>query len=165
MAPGLSRAIYQDFSSAAFRAFAFLTISITLCGMRKLIKIYKYLCFTGTVLGLILYCGATQSPSSQAMKSVGAKMFIFCCAIPIVLWFFWICAKVGFQIGDSVVQASRPVPQPGEIYLALTKEYGRPATVEEVGAVHQMLHDQHNQDLVNAGLGLGALLVIHDVTK
>ena len=57
--------------------------------------------------------------------------------------------------------ASIPILSPAEVARQLAIDRGRPATVLEVAAVHQMLVDRKNQALLNAGLGLGALYLIH----
>ena len=68
--------------------------------------------------------------------------------------------RVGADIGQSVRNLSVPMPTPYEIESALCREWHRPPTVQEVAAVEQMLHNQRNRDLVNAGMGFGALYLI-----
>ena len=53
--------------------------------------------------------------------------------------------------------ASTPVPSPAEIALLLEAEWGRPPTIVEVAAVHQMLTTRRNEALLATGLSLGAL--------
>jgi len=66
----------------------------------------------------------------------------------------------GLFLGDQIALAARPLPSPAQIAAQLEAEWGRPPTVEEVAAVHQMLTNQHNQALLNSGIGLGALYMI-----
>ncbi len=53
--------------------------------------------------------------------------------------------------------ASTPVPSPAEIALLLEAEWGRPPTIVEVAAVHQMLTSRRNEALLATGLSFGAL--------
>ncbi len=53
--------------------------------------------------------------------------------------------------------ASTPVPSPAEIALLLEAEWGRPPTIVEVAAVHQLLTSRRNEALLATGLSLGAL--------
>jgi len=56
--------------------------------------------------------------------------------------------------------ASIPVPSPVDISFQLQAEWGRPATLQEVAAVHQMLTSRRNQALINSGIAIGALYLI-----
>jgi hypothetical protein len=75
----------------------------------------------------------------------------------IIPWILWGALKIGGVLGDNVATASRPIPSPAEISWQLQQEWGRPATLEEVAVVHQMLTSEKNQALLTAGVGFGAL--------
>ncbi len=85
--------------------------------------------------------------------------------IPAFLWLplpLWRAAwRFGAATGRSAVIASRPLPSPAEIESALVREWGRQPTVQEVAAVQQMLANERNQHLINAGVGLGALYMMN----
>ena len=73
----------------------------------------------------------------------------------------WAIHKVVSGIFDELTVATTPIPSPSEIALQLEQEWGRPATLHEVAAVHQMLNSRRNEAMLNAGIGLGALYLIH----
>ena len=60
----------------------------------------------------------------------------------------------------SLKVALRPVPSPAQIASQLEQEWGRPATVQEVAAVQQMLLNSRNEALFGVGISLGALYLI-----
>ena len=64
----------------------------------------------------------------------------------------------GRWFGRQLDVASTHVPTPAEISVLLQQEWGRPATVEEVYAVHRMLTDKRNEAAIGVGLALGATL-------
>lgn len=81
--------------------------------------------------------------------------FAFCVSfVPWVMWSGW---KLGGALGENINKAATPVPSPAYIAVQLEQEWGREPTVQEVAAVQEMLHRDHNQALVNSGIGLGAL--------
>ena len=65
----------------------------------------------------------------------------------------------GYRTGQAIGRASMPIPTPGQVYDRLTVELGREPTISEVSDVHQMLVSSHNQDMLNAGAGIGLLLL------
>jgi hypothetical protein len=75
----------------------------------------------------------------------------------IAIWFIYIFVKLFIAFDREAKVAFTPVPSPQEIALRLHQEWGRPATIEEVAAVHQILTSQKNQALLATGLTLGAL--------
>lgn len=81
-------------------------------------------------------------------------------AIELAAVILWGGVQAGRIAGDGIVAATHPVPSPPEIELALWREWHRQPTVEEVAAVHQMLHTERNQKLVAGGITLGALFLM-----
>lgn len=79
----------------------------------------------------------------------------------LVPWLCWAGWQIGGQIGNSIHAAATPIPSPDEISWQLQQEWGRQPTVEEVQAVHQMLTSEHNQALLAAGIGVGAIYLIN----
>jgi hypothetical protein len=66
---------------------------------------------------------------------------------------------------DSAMTAAQPIPSPQEIYAGLANEWGRAPTVQEVAAVQQVLVNQRNQHLINAGMSFGVLYMVHDASR
>lgn len=60
----------------------------------------------------------------------------------------------------AAAAATQPIPSPAQIHDALLNEWGREPTIEEISAVHQMLHNQKNMALVQAGMGFGGLYLL-----
>jgi hypothetical protein len=79
-------------------------------------------------------------------------------AVPWILWGGW---AFGRSLGREVRVAAQPLPSPAQISAQLEAEWGRPATVEEVAAVHQMLASRRNEALINSGVGVGALYLMN----
>lgn len=77
-----------------------------------------------------------------------------------MFWWIRLAWRAGGEIGNSIKQASTPIPSPQEIAWSLQNEWGRPPTIQEVQAVHQMLYDEHNAALINSGIGLGAVYLL-----
>ncbi len=67
----------------------------------------------------------------------------------------------GRWFGRQLDVASTHVPTPAEISWQLQQEWGRPATVEEVYAVHRMLTDKRNEAAIGVGLALGATYLMN----
>ena len=96
----------------------------------------------------------------RTSRPVGVALMLGSIAGVMIPWTIWGALKVGGFIGREIGVASTPIPSPDEIAHQLAVERGRPATVLEVAAVHQMLTDRKNQALLNV-VGLGALYLIH----
>ena len=77
-----------------------------------------------------------------------------------ILAFDYMAVVRGGVCGDAIT----PIPTPAEIFWQLEHEWGRPPTVVEVAAVHQMLSSRRNEAAVTAGVGLGALYLTHKHT-
>jgi|GEM_PF-6699240 len=80
-----------------------------------------------------------------------------------LVWMPVILMAVHRAIGEGLDElrvASTPIPSPAEIAWQLGQEWGRPATLEEVAAVHQMLTSRKNQALINSGITFGAIYLM-----
>jgi hypothetical protein len=63
-------------------------------------------------------------------------VLVFVLILPIIQVALWRIISAGF---DAANVASTPIPTPADISWQLGQEWGRPATVQEVAAVHSML--------------------------
>lgn len=101
---------------------------------------------------------------TAANGNVPVNWFALCCILaPVAYVLFLLVRSVGRYFaaaGREMRVASAPIPSPAQISAQLQAEWGRPATIEEVAAVHQMLTSRHNQALVNSGIALGALYLM-----
>lgn len=79
----------------------------------------------------------------------------------------FIAGVVGLIINTakSAKKANTPVPPPAQIAYRLQSEWGRPPTVQEVAAVQQMLMNEKNAAMVQAGIGIGALYAASRLAK
>lgn len=122
--------------------------------------------FVGSLIAVIVLCipqawghdeMGTQ-PASAALWIGGIALLILA-AIIMVWWVRIVCRGFDTLVGEVKV-ATTPVPDPQAIAVALENEWGRPPSVNEVCAVHQMLQSGRNQALVNSVIGLGAAYLI-----
>lgn len=81
------------------------------------------------------------------------------------IWWMTQMWRAGAAIGTEARIAMQGVPSPAEIAAHLEAEWGRPATFQEVAVTHQMLTSRHNQAMLNAGIGFGAIYLAnrHDL--
>jgi hypothetical protein len=84
-------------------------------------------------------------------------VLIFVLILPIIQVALWRIISAGF---DAANVAAIPIPTPEHIAFQLGQEWGRPATVEEVAAVHQMLTSRRNEAFVTAGLTFGGIYLL-----
>jgi len=125
-------------------------------------KIY----FGVSILAVIVLClpqawGADEVGTTPALAAtwIGGTALVLAFVLILVWWFRLLCrALEGF--GESLKVAIRPVPSPAEICVALENEWGRVPSVQEISAVHQMLHDRHNEALIESGIGIGAAYLL-----
>lgn len=98
-----------------------------------------------------------------AVRIIGGIILVPPVGLVAVL-FVWGVYKVGTSAGNAmggaIVEASRPMPTPAEIESSLRQELGRPPTIAEVAAVHQMLISEKNQAMIIAGISVGALYMM-----
>ena len=111
------------------------------------------------IVGILEGGGAPtqQTPLGTALLIIGMVIALF----PLGFMLFRIAGEAGEQTADALIALGTPVPDPGTIAQQLQAEWGCPPTVEEVAAVHQMLHTERNQAMLTAGMGLGALYLIN----
>jgi hypothetical protein len=126
---------------------------------------------TLAVFGLFIYTINTNpSPFSSAtttttttMGRIGVWIALAVVGFWAIRIFMWIVSALwgGFHtVTANVDVALKQIPSPQQIASQLEQEWGRPATVLEIAAVHQMLTSEHNQAVLNAGIGLGALYLV-----
>lgn len=113
------------------------------------------------VMVVIAFAVALAQPQQDGTQSeLGATLLLGALALlmfpPTI---YWAC-KVGTSVGQSVGRLAQPLPTPQDIAVALEEEWGRPPTFEEVGAVHQVILSQRHNDLIGAGIGLGAIYLV-----
>jgi hypothetical protein len=104
--------------------------------------------------------GQQNSQSNSDIDTVLAIVIVgglFVVWMPVVLKIIHRIISDGF---DSLTVASTPIPSPAEISWQLGQEWGRPATLEEVAAVHQMLTSRRNEAAVTAGLTFGGIYLL-----
>lgn len=88
---------------------------------------------------------------------LGGILFAALC-IPFFIW----CIKFGLSAGGFVgATITYQVPSPAEITETLRQQWGRAPSVEEVAAVQQILVNDHNQNLIAAGMLVGSAVLIH----
>ena len=104
--------------------------------------------------------GATSGNDNSGGSTLSAAFLFFGMAWIMFFWAAVWAVKFGSALGEEVRVASTPIPSPAEISAQLEAEWGRPATIEEVAAVHQMLTSRKNEALLSAGIGLGALYLM-----
>ena len=108
-------------------------------------------------LGCLLFGGLKSSTSNTSQYLIYAWGAL---GIPFLVL---LCTGISRMLEPSFYalrQLRLPIPSPPEIEASLWQEWGRRPTLQEVAAVEQMLHNQRNRDLVNAGMGFGALYLI-----
>lgn len=117
----------------------------------------RRLALLSVVIGVIVAATTNAStPSGAWQRAIG----IFLVALPFLVWLVFVAVRVGLAIGGELQVATRPIPSPPQIALALQSEWGCQPTVIEVQAVHQMLTSRRNQAIVASGVGIGALYLV-----
>jgi hypothetical protein len=117
------------------------------------------------IFGLIIEAG-TNSPTDTSTAGNTTSFEWLVLFGMVVVWLIWMPALLVFvshRIRDAFAAAnvaSQPIPSPAEIGWQLSQEWGRPATVQEVAAVQQMLINEKNQALITAGITFGALYMM-----
>jgi hypothetical protein len=114
--------------------------------------------------GIALVALGTLVGAGTSQEGLRWNVALGICWVGYSSWFliFCILTVVFFRsLGHQATIAIKPIPSPAEISVLLEQEWGRPATVEEVAAVHQMLSSRRNEAAGTAGLGLGALYLMN----
>jgi hypothetical protein len=86
----------------------------------------------------------SSSLNTDTILSVIVVGGLFLVWMPVILMAIHRAIGEGF---DELRVASTPIPSPAEISWQLGREWGRPATLEEVAAVYQMITSRKNQAL------------------
>lgn len=122
------------------------------------------LCLMAILAGIMLGVGAPTGPREVAatVLALGGLLMLFVFWVPYWLIIIHLGIADGF---NSLKVASQPIPSAAEIGWQLTQEWGRPATVQEVAAVQQMLVSEKNQHLLNAGMALGGIYLLHNAAN
>jgi hypothetical protein len=125
--------------------------------LRSLKDVYFICVIIGAYL-IFTHLGGFDKPGYSGGPEVGAG-FILLVAIPC----FWVLRwgwRLGGYASDQLKTATTPLPTPDQIRASLEAEWRRPATVQEVAAVQQMLTNERNQALFNSGMALGAIYLL-----
>lgn len=112
-------------------------------------------------VGLIVAGCATYGPSDGGGTEISSYLALSGAFAIVMPWAVWVGLKVGGALGDEIRVAGTAVPHPAEIARSLEHEWGRPASIEEVAAVHQMFTSRKSTALLATGIGLGALFLIN----
>jgi hypothetical protein len=129
---------------------------------RKFATVMTKILFAIFLLGIIndISRHGQQTNSSMNIDTVLSVIVVgglFLVWMPVILMAIHRAIGEGF---DELNVASTPIPSPAEISWQLENEWGRPATIEEVAAVHQMLTSRKNQALINSGITFGAIYLM-----
>ena len=100
------------------------------------------------------------SGASKATTIVAAVLLVSGTAFAIVPWVARFVYRLVKRFNHDMDAAMKPIPSPAEISWQLQQEWGRPATVQEVAAVQQILVNEKNQAMIGAGVTLGAVYLI-----
>ncbi len=130
---------------------------------RKRLKLMTWLSLIIGIAGIVVGCFFYSDPNSAHYDPTDYTTYaIWAIAMtPLCVCFFvWVLVAANWWAHQATVVFT-PLPTPAQIYSEVLAEFGRPPTLDEVAAVQQMLHNRRNEALVNAGIGFGALYVIH----
>ena len=115
-----------------------------------------------TIAGLVSFgIGAfiCRGPNG-GQSTTGAAFILSGIAAIIGYWAIRFGLEWGRVISKEMKVASTPVTSPAGIAAVLEEEWGRPPTIVEVAAVHQMLTTRRNEALFATGLSLGGLYLM-----
>jgi hypothetical protein len=125
---------------------------------------YHKFCWIVTYITVAVILLAIGGTGPGRVDPNGVTMVVF--GFMIVAWLVWMpvlwmyISRQTDAVFASAHAASQPIPSPAQIYDSLLAEWDREPTIVEVSAVQQMLHNQKNMALVQAGLGFGALYLL-----
>lgn len=122
-------------------------------------RVKKTIATWWTIVGVVAIGigGALSGTDSSGGSTLSAGLVLFGTTWVVFFWGTVWVLKFGSALCQQVDVACTPTPSPAEISALLQAEWGRPATIAEVAAVHQMLTARKNEALLTAGIGLGAL--------
>lgn len=126
--------------------------------LKLLTKLSGSIGIVGVVIGSFSYSNPNSpnwNPNDYAMYEIWAVAVAPLC----VCLLLWVIVATNWW-WDQVTLASKRLPAPTEIFLQLEAAYGRPPTIDEVAAVHEMLLNSRTESLVNTGIGLGTFYAI-----
>lgn len=124
---------------------------------QKVLYLWLRIGISGFVGGIVVSTPHTAAGPDHPWGIYVSVAAMFWILLPLGIW---AGLKWGSAIGNEILVARSPAPSPFEIAQQLEAEWGRPATIEEVAAVHQMLSSRRNEALVNAGIGLGTIFAV-----
>lgn len=135
--------------------------------MKKKIGL-KFCFFWNTGWGIFLLVGLTNPQKApDATTLPPGKIQII--AAGFMLASYWVLFIMWLIFGREMDQAYQTLttspPSPAQIQWQLSQELGRPPTLVEVAAVHQMLVSDHNQQLIQAAETVGGLLMLHNAAE
>ena len=116
--------------------------------------------WTGGGVALFAIGAVLASGPDGGQSTVAAGFVLAGIAAVIGFWGAVFAVRFSQALGDEFTTATTPVPSPAEIAALLEAEWGRPASVVEVAAVHQMLSSARYEALLTTGLTLGALYLM-----
>jgi hypothetical protein len=133
------------FETLAYRRKLPIRITLWLCGIWLACIPTLFICSAGHEGG--------QTPPAPWVQD----LMIGCGVYMAALFLIWFCRAL-LRLMDPILDAAfQTVPHPAEIEAFLWQQYGRQPSAQEVAAYHTMLTNQHNQDLINAGILLGGI--------
>ena len=126
-------------------------------------RVKRQIAIWWTVIGVLLVIGgmATYGPTDDGGSTLSGALIVGAVIWTGGFWALLIGLRLGRALGHEIRAASTPIPTPAEISVLLEIEWGRPATIQEIAAVHQMLTSRKNEALINTGVGLGALYILN----
>jgi len=116
-------------------------------------------CAVLIILALGTSAGKHDIPPASTVLLYAGMIGIFLLALPVA------CYWAKRAVDDAFDAVTTPVPAPAQIAAQLEAEWGRPPTVTEVAAFHQMLTSQKNEALIASGITLGSLYMMNQQLK
>ena len=123
---------------------------------RRFAKSWFLFCAGCIGLSILTSLGQENVPVISGVLGAIGLVGAFLLIIPVACIWTKRFVDAGF---DALKVATTPVPSPQQIAAGLEAEWGRPATVEEVAAVRQMIASRRNEAAVIAGLSFGAIFL------